>query len=262
MRHTLLRFSMSDFRLHLVKMIKILTVSALIVFNSMSVFAQAKKIIERRLDYIDSCIVNGVNSFYDNETVSFILFCRDVYRVHLSQDFPKNHTIDINEYDKFKKDYKATDNYIHIMDSCITAFFVPHSHTFEKLTFETLLDFDAEYEAGIYLHYMDRSLEQHVFDFKKLSEYHLERIKKGFNGKSVYQFVDNGDCLFVIIIGTLSGLWHQNDPYHPTTLDMDDFVKLASWCEMNQNNSDIEIQFFDEFCDYWSPLHPLSNLKR
>lgn len=243
------------FQLCLVKIIKILTVSALIFFNCTSVFAQAKEIIESRLDYIDSCIVRGVNSFYDKETVSFILFCQDVYRVRLSQDFKKSHTIDINEYEKFKKDYNANDKYIHIMDSCITAFFVPHSHTFEKLTFETIWEFDTEYEAGMYLHYMDRSLEQHVFDFKRLSDYHMERIKRGFNGNPVYQFVDNGDCLFVIIIGALSGLWHQNDPYRPTTLDMDVFVKLASWCEMNQTNSDIEIQFFDEFCDYWCQPH-------
>ena len=222
----------------------------LYIISCTNAIAQGKEIFEKEITHIDSCLAVGIESIKDVETVSALCLFGNISMRNLREDVWDIGKININllEYEEFKKDYQNNKvHYVHTVDSFISSFFIPHSIV--NLDCESITEFDIKYEYGFYLHKMDHRLEPHVFDFKQICLFHLERIKNGLNDKTSYAFTNNGDCLFVEVVEILSDSHYMlYDPISPR-IEMEGYKKLESWCMKYIDNPDLDILFFDAISD-------------
>lgn len=198
------------------------------------VYADGEKVLLDALSIIHNRLDNKDTVYVDDDSIMVCaLLLSDLFDYQILHRDRFVYYIDSEEFRSFSDSITSNmSKAVALVDSIIRESFKPHNLC-------DLLDNKLN-DRIAFIHYIDRSLDSHVVNFKLLSNYHLRSIRRWKKYKSKTQ----GDGIFIDCMSWLSGC--SLDPHRPNVTPIL-FKEYSQWCKNHCEDKDVEAQFLDVF---------------
>lgn len=217
----------------------------LTIFLNINGYSRGKEIIDAGILKIDSCLyINNDSIVRDPHIGVFAGLMQDLFKADfVDYDTQTTHVLLKRKvYEEFKA---------YLQENYTSATKKIDREIRKNFSFHSIHRVEKDYPMIYLIHYLDPSIDNHVFDCARICDYYLKKLASNKKENSKYGLTDETRSFVYVAERAVNSYFYFHDHgYLTNTITEEQFFALTRWCEQLKEREDCDKVFLDAYTNY------------